>query len=89
MNAKAKIEISQEALAIAAKNAAEAGFATADEYIESLLLEDRDELDAIARQPWFQKKIEEGLASPIVGELTPERVSQLVQQGIERAKRRR
>ncbi len=60
MNAKAKIEISQEALAVAAKNAAEAGFATAGEYIEAILLEDRDELDAIAQQPWFQKKIEEG-----------------------------
>ncbi|MEJ0027716.1 MAG: hypothetical protein WDN01_16955 [Rhizomicrobium sp.] len=89
MNAKAKIEISQEALAVAAKNAAEAGFATTDGYIESLLLEDRDELDAIARQPWFLKKIEEGLASPDAGELTPELIDRAVQEGIDRAKRRR
>ncbi len=85
MNAKAKNEISQEALAVAAKNAAEAGFSSADEYIESLLM---DDLDAITHQPWFAKKIEEGLASPDAGELTPQLIDQLVQEGIDRAKRR-
>jgi hypothetical protein len=86
MNAKAKIEISAEALAIAQKNADDNGFSSAGAYIESLLV---DDLDAVVAQPWFQKKIEEGLASPIVGELTPDRVSQLVRQGIDRANRRR
>jgi 16S rRNA G1207 methylase RsmC len=89
MAPKAQIEISEEALAAAEKNAADNGFASANEYIESLLLDDDAELDAIARQPWFQKKIEEGLASPIVGELTPELIDQLVQEGIARAQRRK
>ena len=47
-----------------------------------------DNLGAIAAQPWFQKKIEEGLASPIVGPLTRERVEQFVSEGIARSKRR-
>ncbi|MEJ1967715.1 MAG: hypothetical protein WDN03_03615 [Rhizomicrobium sp.] len=82
-----KIEISEEARAVAEREAAASGFATADAYVEALLLGDVDDLDAIVGQPWFVKKIEEGEASPIVGELTPERITQLVQQGIARAKR--
>ncbi|HEX4303329.1 MAG TPA: hypothetical protein VHZ78_11080 [Rhizomicrobium sp.] len=85
MSAKAKIEISAEALAVAQKNANDSGFSSADAYIEALLL---DDLDAVVAQPWFKRRIEEGLASPIVGELTPDRVSQLVRQGIDRANRR-
>lgn len=84
MVGKARIEISQEALAAAEKNATAGGFATADAYVEALLL---DDYDAIVRQTWFQKKVAEGETSPIVGELTRERVSQLVQQGIGRATR--
>ncbi len=86
MNAKAKIEISQEALAVAAKNAAEAGFSTAGEYIESLLI---DDLDAVFEQPWIGAKLEEGLASPDAGELTPELIDKVVQEGIDRANRRK
>ncbi len=86
MTTKVKIQVSKEAHAAAEKDAFAAGFATADEYVEALLLED---YDAITQQPWFRQKIEEGEASPIVGELTPARVTQLVQQGIERAKRRK
>ncbi len=83
MNAKAKIEISQEALAVAAKNAAEAGFSSADEYIESLVM---DDYDAFFRQPWVKQKIEEGLSSPDAGELTRDVIAQLVQEGIALAK---
>lgn len=87
MGVKAKIEISPAAHAIAEKNATAGGFATVGEYVEALLLDDRDELDALVSQPWFIKMIEEGEASPVAGELTHERIQQLVQQGIDLAKR--
>jgi hypothetical protein len=82
------VKISEKARAVAAERAAENGYASADEYIEALLLDDA-ELDELARQPWFLKKIEEGEASPIVGELTNERIDQLVQQGIALARSRK
>lgn len=87
MVAKARIEISPKAMVVAERNAADSGFSSTDAYIEALVLE--DDLDAIARQPWFLKKIEEGLASPDAGELTSELIDQLVQEGIDRAKARK
>ncbi len=86
MTDKVKIEISEKARAAAEDQAAANGFASVEDYVEALLLDDLD-LDAIVRQPWFLKKIEEGEASPIAGELTHERIQQLVQQGIDLAKR--
>jgi hypothetical protein len=86
MAEKIKIEISQEAYSVAAQQASENGFATADEYIDAVLRDDLDDLDAIVAQPWFAQKIEEGLASPDAGELTRERIDQLVQEGIALAK---
>lgn len=87
MVAKARIEISPKAMVVAERNAADSGFSSTDAYIEALVLE--DDLDAIARQPWFLKKIEQGLASPDAGELTSELIDQLVQEGIDRAKARK
>lgn len=88
MSEKEKIEISREAYDVAARHASENGFSSAGEYIDALLLDD-DDLDAIVAQPWFARKIEEGEASPIAGELTPERVDELVKQGIASAQRRK
>ncbi|HEV2650405.1 MAG TPA: hypothetical protein VGU69_04035 [Rhizomicrobium sp.] len=45
------------------------------------------ELELVIAQPWFRAKIVEGEASPIVGLLTAARVHELVQAGIQRAKR--
>ena len=86
MGAKAKIEISEEARDVALELAIANGFASADDYVEALLL---DDLDAVIAQPWFRAKIAEGEASPVVGPLTAARVHELVQAGIQRAKRRR
>jgi hypothetical protein len=47
-----------------------------------------DELDTVLQQGWFRKKIEEGLSSPDAGELTRERISRIVRQGMEAAKKR-
>jgi hypothetical protein len=79
------VKISEKARAVAAERAAENGYASADEYIEALLLDDV-ELDELARQPWFIEKIEEGLASGDAGEATKARIDQLVREGIELAK---
>jgi len=84
MTAKAKIEISREALAVAEKNAADNGFPSADAYVEALLM---DDYDGFFRQPWVKEKIEEGLASEDAGELTKDVIAQLVQEGIASAKR--
>jgi hypothetical protein len=46
------------------------------------------ELEILIAQPWFKAKIEEGEASPVVGPLTAARLHELVQAGIQRAKRR-
>ncbi len=46
------------------------------------------ELELVIAQPWFRAKIAEGEASPVVGPLTAARVHELVQAGIQRAKRR-
>ena len=86
MGVKATIEISEEARRAATELASANGFQTADAYIEALLL---DDLGAVTSQPWLREKIAEGRASPIVGALTDERVRDLVEAGIQRAKRRR
>ncbi len=80
----AKVEISDKARSVAQERATANGYATADEYVEALILD--GELDAVERQPWFRKKIEESLASGTAGTLTRERISQLVQEGIDLAK---
>ena len=87
MTMKAVIEISEKARSAAEEQAAANGFATVGEYVEALLLDDPDDLDAIMNQSWFLKKIEEGLASEDAGELTKERIARLVQEGIALAKR--
>ena len=89
MTAKAVIEISEKARCAAEEQAAANGFATVEEYVESLLLDDQDDLDTIMRQPRVLKMIEEGLASDDAGELTAERIDQLVDEGIARAKQRK
>jgi hypothetical protein len=81
----AKVEISDRARAIAEEQASAHGYATADAFIEALLLLD-DKSDGVEHQPWFREKIEQSLASGSAGKLTRERISQLVQEGIALAK---
>jgi len=86
MNERATITISKRALELAEKRAAEEGVSP-EEYVDGLIA--GDSLEDLLEQPWLRSKIEEGLASPIVGELTRERVAQLVEEGIALAERRR
>jgi predicted transcriptional regulator len=44
-------------------------------------------MSKILRQDWFRRKIEEGLNTADVGELTRERISSLVQKGMEAARK--
>ena len=83
---KMTVTISDRARSVAEKRVAEEGFSSIDQYVDSLILE--DDLDAVLQQDWFRAKIEEGLNSPDVGELTRERIADLVREGIEAAKKR-
>ena len=84
MSGRASITISRHALDLAEKRAAEEGVSP-EEYVDELI--SGDSLDRILEQPWLRKKIEEGLASPIAGELTRERIARLVEEGIALAER--
>lgn len=83
---KMTVTISDRARSVAEKRVAEEGFSSIDQYVDSLILDDN--LDAVLQQDWFRAKIEEGLNSPDVGELTRERIADLVREGIEAAKKR-
>ena len=83
---KITVTISDHARSVAEKRVSEEGFSSIDQYVDSLILE--DDLDAVLQQDWFRAKIEEGLNSPDVGELTRERIAGLVRKGIEAAKKR-
>jgi len=86
MNKRITIELSEAALLHAKERAAEEGFESVEAYVSALLNDDF--VDGL-NQDWIRKKIEEGLSSPVVGELTPERITQLVEEGIARAERRK
>ena len=83
---KMTVTISEHARSVAEKRVAEEGFSSMDQYIDALILE--DDLDTVFQQDWFRAKIEEGLNSPDVGELTRKRIASLVREGIEAAKKR-
>lgn len=83
---KMTVTISERARSVAEKRVAEEGFSSVDQYVDSLIID--DDLDAVFQQDWFRAKIEEGLNSPDVGELTRERIARLVREGIEAAKKR-
>lgn len=83
---KTTVTISERAHSVAEKRVAEEGFSSIDQYVDSLILD--DDLEAVLQQAWFQAKIQEGLNSPDVGELTRERIARLVREGIEAAKKR-
>jgi predicted transcriptional regulator len=83
---KMTVTISAHARSVAEKRVAEEGFSSIDQYVDTLILE--DDLDSVLQQQWFQAKIQEGLKSPDVGDLTRERIAGLVREGIEAAKKR-
>ena len=87
MSDKATVTISRKACDLAEKRAAEVGLSWPDEYVEELILS--DDLDHALNHSWLREKIEEGLASGSAGELTRDVLSQLVEDGIARAARRK
>jgi hypothetical protein len=84
MNQKPTITLSEDARALAAKRAQEEGFDSIESYIGALIEDDRQ---AGQMQAWMRMRLEEGLASPSAGELTEEKVKQLVGEGIARTAR--
>jgi hypothetical protein len=84
MNQKPTITLSEDARAIAAKRAREEGFDSIEAYIDALIEDDRQ---TGQMQAWMRVRLEEGLASPSAGELTEEKVKQLVGEGIARTAR--
>ena len=81
------VKISPRARSLAEENSAREGFSSVDDYVDALILEGN--FEDLVREPWLRKKIEEGLASPVAGELTRERIAQLVEEGISLAERRK
>jgi hypothetical protein len=81
------VKISPRARSLAEENSAKEGFSSVDAYVDALILE--DSLEDFVREPWLRKKIEEGLASPVAGELTRERIAQIVEEGIALAEHRK
>jgi hypothetical protein len=81
------VKISPRARSLAEENSAREGFSSVDDYVDALILEGSGE--DLAREPWLRKKIEEGLASPVAGEFTRERITQLVEEGISLTERRK
>ncbi|HWA88415.1 MAG TPA: hypothetical protein VG889_00155 [Rhizomicrobium sp.] len=86
MSDRATITISKRAFELAEKRAAEQGVSP-EAYVDELIA--IDSLEDLFDQAWIREKIEEGLASPIAGELTRERIAQLVEEGIALAERRK
>jgi hypothetical protein len=74
------IKISPRARSLAEENSTREGYSSVDDYVEALILQDN--FDDILGQSWLLEKIKEGLASPVAGELTRERIGQLVEEGI-------
>jgi predicted transcriptional regulator len=81
------VKISPRARSLAEENSAREGFSSVDDYVDALILE--DSFEDLVHEQWLQKKIEEGLASPVAGELTRERLRLLVEEGIVLAERDR
>jgi len=73
------VVLSDKAYAVAEKQAKDYGCDTVEEYLNKLLEQD-DESWEMPR--WIEEAIDEGLASPSVGVLTPEKLHQLFQEGI-------
>ncbi|MGH6869902.1 MAG: hypothetical protein ACREHE_00210 [Rhizomicrobium sp.] len=86
MNGKVTIELTRDAFERAEARARKEGLASAEVYVESLIRD--DDMEAILSQDWMQKAIQQGLDSPDAGELTRERLKTLVEQGMDRAKRK-
>jgi len=86
MNKRITIELPEAALLHAEERAAEEGFDSVDAYLSALIEED---CAIDLNQEWIRKKIEEGLASPIVGELTRADIDRLMEEGIALANRRK
>jgi hypothetical protein len=84
MSRKATVELSEDAREYAENRAREEGMSTAGDYIETLI---RDDYELVLGQEWLRRQIEDGLKSPDAGELTRARISELVEEGIARAKR--
>jgi hypothetical protein len=84
MSSKVTIELTRDAFERAEARAREEGLGSAEAYVESLIHD--DDLENILAQDWIQRALEEGERSPDAGELTRERIKDLVQQGINRAK---
>ena len=81
------VRISARARSLAEENSAREGYSSVDDYVEALILQDN--FEDVLGQPWLLEKIEEGLASPVVGELTRERLRALVDEGIALAEKDR
>ena len=79
------LALSGKARALAKKRAQEQGFASINEYIDSLIEEDRA---AGLIKHWMRVKIKEGLASPNAGRMTKKKLDRLIGQGIARTTRR-
>ena len=87
MSSDLTVKLSPRAHSLAEKNSAREGYSSVDDYVDALILE--DSFEDLLRQPWLLKKIEEGLASPVVGELTRERLREIVDEGIALAEKGR
>ena len=81
------VKISQRARSLAEENSAREGYSSIDDYVDALILE--DSFEDLLHQPWLLKKIEEGLASPLAGELTRECLREIVDDGIALAEKGR
>jgi len=86
MTSKVTIELSKDAGDYLEERAREAGLKSASDCVETPVREDQD---LFANREWLKRRLEEGLASPIVGELTRERLHEWVQEGIARAQKRK
>jgi hypothetical protein len=84
MNAKPTISLSARTHARAEQRSREEGFESVDAYVEALISED-DALHALPE--WMKLRLAEGLASPSAGELTPEKIERLVEDGVAHARR--
>jgi len=84
MNGKPIITISEEAKALAERRAREEGFNSLDAYVAALIEDDRQ--TGILRA-WMRERLEQGLSSPIAGNLDQSKVQRLVGEGISRVPR--
>jgi len=81
------IKISAKARNFAEERVAREEYSSVDDYVDALILDDN--FNELLQQPWLQKKIEEGLKSGPAGELTRERLKQLIAEGIALAEKDR